>query len=216
MKIKGAIFDLDGTLLDSMYIWETIGSDYLASRGVIPEPNLNEKLKKMSIVQAAEYYQKVYGLNDGVEEIINGVNHRIEHFYASVVKVKPGIPELLSTLYEKRIKMCVATATDRYMAEAALKRNGIDKYFDGILTCTEVGSGKDSPKIFEKALQLIGTSKADTLIFEDALHAIETAKNAGFRVIGIYDPSSDNQKDKIKELCDEFITSYKELSDQYL
>lgn len=216
MKINGAIFDLDGTMLDSMYIWETIGSDYLISGGISPEPNLNKIFKKMSIVQAAEYYQKVYGLTDNVGDIVDGVNHMIEHLYADVVKLKPEIPELLCKMHEKYIKMCVATATDRYMVEAALKSNGIDKYFCGILTCTEAGYGKDSPKIFEKALKLLGTAKAHTLIFEDALHAIETAKKAGFKVAGVYDKSSDNETDKIKELCDEYITSFKEWSDKRL
>lgn len=216
MKIEGVIFDLDGTLLDSMYIWDTIGSDYLISCGITPEQNLNEKFKKMSIVQAAQYYKDVYMLADSIDDIIDGVNHMIEHLYTSEVKVKPGVKDLLYKMNENNIKMCVATATDRYMVEAALKSNGIDKYFSGIFTCTEVGFGKDSPEIFEKALETLRTPKSKTIIFEDALHAIETAKSAGFKVIGVYDDSSENESKKIIRLCDDYITSYKEWSDKNL
>lgn len=216
MKIEGVIFDLDGTLLDSMYIWDTIGSDYLISCGITPEPNLNEKFKKMSIVQAAQYYKDVYMLADSIDDIIDGVNHMIEHLYTSEVKVKPGVKDLLYKMNENNIKMCVATATDRYMVEAALKSNGIDKYFSGIFTCTEVGFGKDSPEIFEKALETLRTPKSNTIIFEDALHAIETAKSAGFKVIGVYDDSSENESKKIIRLCDDYITSYKKWSDKNL
>lgn len=216
MRIDGAIFDLDGTLLDSMYIWDTIGSDYLVSRGITPEPNLNEKFKKMSIVQAAEYYREHYGLNEDTASIVSGVNKMIEHLYAHEVKLKSGVAELLERMQQKNIKMCIATATDSYMVKAALKNNGIDKYFRGILTCTEVGFGKDTPIIFEKAVELLGVEKDNTLIFEDALHAIETAKKASFHVIGVYDKSSESESNQIKCLCDEYITSYTKWSEKTL
>ncbi|MEG1930057.1 MAG: HAD family phosphatase [Anaerovorax sp.] len=210
MKVKGAIFDLDGTLLDSMFIWDTIGEDYLIHRDITPEKGLNEKFKTMSIVQAADYYRQTYGLTDTIEEIVNGVNEMIDHFYAQVVSLKSGVSELLEQLRADGVKLCVATATDRYMVEAALKRNGILDCFSSILTCTEVGFGKDSPIIFEKALKELGTKKSETLVFEDALHAIETAKNAGFSVAGVYDHWSKSQQNEIKSICDYYITSFKD------
>ena len=210
MKIKGAIFDLDGTLLDSMFIWDTIGEDYLIHRGITPEYGLNEKFKTMSIVQAAMYYQSNYGLSESVEEIISGVNGMIDHFYASVVTLKSGVLSYLHRLKADGVKMCVATATDRYMAEAALKRNGIFECFSDILTCTEIGFGKDNPMIFEKALEVLGTDKNETLIFEDALHAIETAKKSGFKVVGVFDQSSIKEQEKIKEISDYYINSFEE------
>ena len=210
MKIKGAIFDLDGTLLDSMFIWDTIGEDYLIHRGITPEYGLNEKFKTMSIVQAATYYQSNYGLTESVEEIISGVNGMIDHFYANVVTLKSGVLSYLHRLKADGVKMCIATATDRYMAEAALKRNGIFEFFSGILTCTEVGFGKDNPMIFEKALKVLGTDKNETLIFEDALHAIETAKKSGFKVVGVFDQYSIKEQEKIKEISDYYINSFEE------
>ena len=208
MKISGAIFDLDGTLLDSMYIWDTIGEEYLISRGITPEKGLNDKFKTMSIVQAAEYYQKNYGITDSTHEIIKGVNSMIDHLYSDVVVLKSGVIAFLNKLKSDNVKMCVATATDRYMVEAALKHNGIYEYFSDILTCTEVGFGKDSPIIFEKALEGLGTVKEETLVFEDAFHAIETAKKAGFKVVGIFDKYSINEQSKIKETADYYVNSF--------
>ncbi|MEG0806267.1 MAG: HAD family phosphatase [Lachnospiraceae bacterium] len=210
MNIEGAIFDLDGTLLDSMFVWDSIGEEYLLSRGVTPEPGLNIIFKKMSIVQAAQYYKSEYKINDSIEEIINGVNGMVEHYYLDVVCLKSGILPLLKSFQNRGIKMCVATATDRYLTEAALRRNGIYDYFTQILTCTEVGFGKDSPVIYERAREELRTPKETTLIFEDAIHAILTAKAAGFPVVGIYDHSSKKDQNDIKENSDVYLTSFEE------
>lgn len=210
MNIKGAIFDLDGTLLDSMFIWDTIGEDYLLKRGITPEKGLNEKFRAMSIVQAAEYYRANYEITDSVEVIIDGVNCMIDHLYLNVVQAKEGVVSMLKELQKRGVKMCIATATDRFMVESALKHNGIEGYFSHILTCTEVGFGKDSPIIFERALEKIGTSKEETLVFEDALHAIETTRRAGFKIVGVYDKSAEGKQSRIKELSDYYIVSYKD------
>lgn len=209
MNIKGAIFDLDGTLMDSMFIWETIGSEYLISRGLIPEEGLNKIFKNMSIIQAAEYYRKNYGLTESVETIVDEVNKMIEHLYFYNVKAKDGVLEFLDELKNQGVKMCVATATDKYMAKAVLKRNGILDYFCGILTCTEVGSGKDTPLIYEEGLKLLNTSKDETFIFEDALYAIKTAKQAKFNVVAVYDKFGENESDEIKKICDYYIKSFR-------
>ena len=107
--------------------------------------------------------------------------------------------------------MCVATATDRFLIEAALKRNGILSYFEDVLTCEEVGAGKNEPIIYEKALELLGTDKSDTLVFEDAHYAIVTAKKAGFKIVAIQDDAEKRHEEKIKALSDVYITSYNEL-----
>lgn len=216
MKTNGVIFDLDGTLLDSMYIWDTIGSDYLRSLGIIPEQGLDEKFKKMSIIEAAQYYKSHYGLLESVEQLVGGVNKMIENMYAREVKLKAGVPQFLEMLKKNSIKMCIATATDKYLVESALKHNKIEQYFCVIVTCSEIGAGKDNPKIFETALKLLGTSKGSTLVFEDALHAVETAKSAQFKVVGVYDKSSFKDTEKIKALCDKYITDFKEYKESWL
>lgn len=213
MKIEGAIFDLDGTLLDSMFIWDTIGEDYLISRGIKPHENLNETFKSMSLLQAAEYYQSEYGLTDSTDEIMKGVNKMIEHFYIDEVLPKDGVKDFLEYLDKSNVKMCIATATDKHLVEAALKQNQMLGYFSKIFTCTSVGFGKDNPKIYLEALKHLKTDKEATLVFEDALYAVNTAKKAGFTVVGVYDKSEQRNEKAIREKSDVYIKAFTEMRD---
>ncbi len=208
MNLQGAIFDMDGTLLDSMYIWETVGADYLRGRGIQPPAGLRETLRPMSLLQAAEYFRAAFGLTEPPEEIVREVNELVADGYRHHFVCKPHIPELLAQLRRQSVRMCVATATDRHLAEAALRRNGIWEAFSFLLTCTEAGAGKDSPVIFRKALAALGTEKRNTFVFEDALYALKTAKADGFPVVGVYDPSADGQRAEILRLSDVYLPSY--------
>ena len=187
MRIRGAIFDVDGTLLDSMFIWDTIGETYLRSIGYQPKENLNETFKNMSLHQAARYYQTEYGVTLSIDEIMDGVNAMLERYYRFEVPLKPGAAELLERLRQDGVKLCIATATDRHLVEAALDRCGVLSCFGEIFTCNEVGHGKDEPDIFEAALRSLGTRREETLVFDDALYAVRTAKEAGFPVAAVYD-----------------------------
>ncbi len=148
---------------------------YLRSRGVEPHENLNEKFKAMSLYQAACYYREEYGLTDGTDVIMAGVNDMVRHFYTDEALPKAGVPAFLSELKSRGIKMCVATATDRHLAEAALSRTGLLSYFGEIFTCGSVGHGKDRPDIFHAAHRSLQTPKNSTWVFEDALYAVRTA-----------------------------------------
>ena len=208
MKIAGAIFDLDGTLLDSMSIWKTVGEDYLRTLGIEPDGNLKETLKTMSLLQAGEYLKQQYGIAATVEEIMQGVNSLVEHFYTEEAPLKAGVADFLEALSHRGVRMCIATATDRHLARAALARNGILKYFGEIFTCTSVGCGKDQPDIFEAALAFLGTPKMQTLVFEDALHAAQTAKGAGFCVAAVLDSTEECQAE-LKALADFYIENFR-------
>lgn len=205
--IKGAIFDLDGTLFDSMFIWDTIGEIYLRSIGYEPKENLNETFKTMSLHDAACYYQSKYGVTLSVEELINGVNAMVEKYYRYEVSLKEGVAEFLEALHQKGVKMCIATATDKYLVEAALERCNISKYFSEIFTCTSVGHGKSEPIIYREALKHLGTEKSETYVFEDAIYAVKTAKKDGFTVVGIYDSHEECYKE-VKEISDYYIKDY--------
>ena len=207
MTLKGAIFDFDGTLFDSMSIWDTVGEDYLRSLGYVPEAELRETLRTMSLQQSAAYMQEAYGLPLTVPEIMEGINKTVEDFYFHTVQPKSGVPEFLEQLQCQGVKMCIATATDRYQIEAALKRCHLDGYFGEIFTCTDVGHGKDEPHIFEAALSWLGTIKEDTLVFEDAYHAIQTAKCAGFRVAAVYD-AHELHRAEIRKVADHYIEHF--------
>ncbi len=202
--MQGAIFDVDGTLLDSMSIWDTIGSDYLRSIGYEPRENLNEVFKNMSLLQAAEYYRREYGVTRSAGEIMDGVNAMLERFYRHEAPLKPGAAELVERLRRKGVRLCIATATDRFLVEAALERCGILSYFEKIFTCSEVGRGKDEPMIFEAALDFLGTEKSKTLVFDDALYAVRTAKGAGFPVAAVYD-SHEKAQAEIRALADLYL-----------
>lgn len=208
--MKGAIFDFDGTLFDSMSIWDTAGEDYLRAIGREPRKNLRQILAALSLRQGACYLKEEYGLPLSVEAIMAGINKTVEDFYFHAVQPKPGIPEMLARLHHRGVRMCIATATDRYLIEAALDRCKLSQYFPEILTCNAVGHGKDTPHIYETALAHLGTTKADTIVFEDALHAIRTAKAAGFRVIAVYDPHEPNQAE-VQALADDYLTDFKEI-----
>lgn len=202
MKITGAIFDLDGTLLDSNYVWKTLGSVYLETKGKIPEEGLQEKLKATSLRDAAEIFKEDYLLPETVEEIMDEINKAVEHHYFHIVQPKKGVPELLEKLHRAGVKMCVATATDRYQAEAALKRCNLLRYFGEVFTCSELGVNKHTTVIYDTASAFLGTEKSSTFVFEDAHFAMVTAKKAGLKTAGIVDSYSAGQSAQMKETGD--------------
>ena len=205
--IKGAIFDLDGTLLDSMFIWDTIGEEYLRSLGKEPHEDLKETFMTLTLEEAAVYYRENYGVTISVGEIVDGVNSMVEETYRTKVTLKPGISEYLAWLKENGVRMCVATVTDRYLVEETLERLGVCHYFSEIFTCAEVGFGKDKPVIYQKALEHLGTEKSDTYVFEDMLFALNTAKTDGFPTVGIYDRHEAHQ-DELKGLADYYVLDF--------
>ena len=205
--IKGAIFDLDGTLLDSMFIWDTIGEEYLRSLGKEPHEDLKETFMTLTLEEAAVYYREHYGVTLSVKEIVDGVNAMVEQTYRTKVTLKPGIAEYLAWLKENGVLMCVATVTDRYLVEETLERLRVRHYFSEIFTCAEVGFGKDKPVIYQKALEHLETEKRDTYVFEDMLFALNTAKTDGFPTVGVYDRHEVHQ-DELKGLADYYIFDF--------
>lgn len=210
-NIKGAIFDIDGTILDSMFIWNEVGYKFIEMKKIPVPEGADKQFTQMSLQQAAEYYIEHFDNTATIESIINDINMLVENFYFNEVLKKDGIAEFLEFLKNRGVKMCVATATDKYMIEKALERNGILHYFSEIFTCNGVGAGKDTSVIYEKALRHLGTPKEDTFVFEDALYAIKTASKANFKVVGIYDISEPANPEEVKENCMCYINTYDEI-----
>jgi len=208
MKLKGAIFDLDGTLLDSMPFWESIGKEYLKQKGFNPPENLNEILAAMNLAQSARYFKEVYSIPDSEEEIIREIIGLIESGYRYTLPLKASVIPFLDKLYQNKVRMCVATATDYDLAKAALERLGVMKYFNFILSCSQSGVGKDEPEFFFKVLELLKTPQHETMVFEDALHAIKSAKAAGLMVTAIYDKSAHRYQEEIKAIADIYLYSF--------
>lgn len=205
--LKGAIFDFDGTLVDSMFIWDTIGEDYLRSLGKEPHEDLKETFMTLTMEEAAEYYRTHYGVTLSVKEIVDGVNAMVEGIYRTRVALKQGVADFLAQLKENGTRMCIATVTDRYLVEETLDRLGILQYFSEIFTCAEVGYGKDKPIIYRKALEHLDTAKNETYVFEDSLFALKTAKTDGFTTVGVYD-RHENRQDSLKNLDDYYIVDF--------
>ena len=204
--IRGVIFDADGTLLDSMHGWQTLGERYLRSLGLVPRENLEEVFRTFTLDQSARYYIDHYGVTLSTDEITAGLNSMIEKLYTEEAQLRPGVRELLQKLRAARIPMVVATASDRRLVEAALRRCGVWSCFETVITCREAGS-KSSPHIFETARSVLGTPRADTWVFEDALHAAATAAGAGFPVLGVRDPSEKDQEG-LREISTIYIENF--------
>ena len=209
--LKGLIFDFDGTLFDSMFIWDTAGESYLRSIGKEPKADLQKVLKPMSLLQSAQYICEKYDIPLSVEDIMDGVNRTVEDFYFHTVEPKPGVITFLEELHRRNIKMCIATATDRYQVEAALQRCNMLHFFSEIFTCTEVGSSKDRPDIFRKAMEHLQTDRSTTVVVEDAYHAVYTAKQDGFYVVGVHD-SHESRQQELLHLADVYLSDYFELT----
>lgn len=212
MKIEGAIFDLDGTLLDSMAIWDHLAEDYLLRRKINPKENLSKKFKEMSLYQAASYYQSHYGITDSIDEIIHDVTKMIEEFYLHQALPKAGIADFLAELQNRGVKMCVTTCNDRNLALTSLTHLGLLSFFKEILTCNDGEYSKDEPHIFYAAQTLLETPTKTTWVFEDAFHAVKTAKTAGFPVVAVYD-KSESEQEKVRETADLVIHSFAEMRD---
>lgn len=209
--IKGAIFDVDGTLLDSMEIWEDVGVRYLNSVGIEAEPDLGTVLFTMSIQEGAAYVKEHYHLSQEPEEIVQGVLDIISNYYKKTALLKSGAKELLEKLDKHNIPMTVASSNNKKEIEMAFERLGIAKYFDRIFTCEEVGAGKTKPDIYLRAAEYLGTRPEETVVFEDVIHAIRTAKQAGFQVVGIYDETSKDDQEEVRREADWYCREWAEL-----
>ncbi len=151
---------------------------------------------------SAHYMKETYGLEQSIEEICTGVMSGIEFAYRDCIQCKPSVVDMLEALSNAGVAMCVATATRRDCALAALERLDILKYFSALFTCTEVGASKTEPDIFELALSHLGTPRETTFVFEDSLHAIETAHAAAFPVMLIDEPASAGDAKACQALAD--------------
>lgn len=206
--IDAVIFDLDGTLLDSLNAWDNSAVNFLRSRGIEPPAGLQEKLVQMSLLDGARYIKELYGFEEPAEELLRQTLAPIRAHYFQDILPRPGVESLVRFLRAQGVKLCVATASDRELAEAALKRLGLLNSFDFIITCDEAGAGKRSPAVYEAALARLGTAKARTLVVEDALYALQTAKKAGFVTAAVAEHHSRQDQPTLLHEADYYLTSF--------
>ncbi len=211
MKIKGAIFDMDGTLTDSMYIWRSAASNYIRSLGKTPAPDLDARVSHKSVFDTITTFREEYGIEGTDEEISSGVFATVSRIYSEKVVLKEGVLDLIRELYNKGVPICIATATDREISGPAMERLGLSPYIKRLFTVAEVGKGKDDPDIYFEALKELGCEVSETAVFEDAPYAVKTSKAAGFITVGLYEDVYSDEWEDIKSIADISAVSMKEL-----
>lgn len=207
MIIKGAIFDMDGTLVDSMGYWKTAAGDYIKSLGKTPKDDLGDRFLTLGLSNIYPSMVEEYGLTRSIDEASRGIYAIMEKNYESV-EAKPFVKDMLEAFKQAGIKMCIASATNADLARSVLDRCGILEYFDAVFCCKDVGRGKRYPDIYNHALSFLGTYKEETPVFEDALFAIKTLSANGFVSVGIEDINSASDKEEIMSLSTYYIDSY--------
>jgi len=205
------IFDLDGTLVDSMWIWEQIDIDYLKEKGHDLPEDLQKDIEGCSFTETAQYFKDRFNIEDDIETIKKRWIEMSKDFYADKIVLKKGIQELLDLLKEKNIKMGIATSNSRELAESVLINNKIDDYFEVLVTSCDVKKGKPEPDVFLKAAELMDVSPKVCLVFEDTHAGVLAGKAAGMDVIAIYDALSEEYMEEIKEAADHYLMCYSEL-----
>lgn len=205
--MKNIIFDMDGTLLDSMAMWETLGSTYLRAKGIVPPEDVKEIIEAKTLEEAAEYFINELHVGGTVPSVVDEILSIIRDQYTYALAMKPSMKELVLNEYRHGSRMCILTTTARDLAIAAMKRIGILECFENVFTPENMKLSKRTPEIYIKTCEIMGFNPVDTIVYEDALYAAKSAKEAGCYLIAVYDDMNKNDWSKIKELADETITA---------
>ncbi|MDR2718165.1 MAG: HAD family phosphatase [Treponema sp.] len=206
---KAYIFDLDGTLLDSMGVWNQIDVDFLGKRGIAVPPDYMNAISSMTFHETAAYTIKRFALSDSIDGLMREWNDMAAYAYSHTVQMKPYAKEYLMTLKERGLKLAVATSLSAELCDPVLRNNGIDTMFDVICNTDEAGHGKSRPDVFLLAAQRTGVPVGGCLVFEDILAAVKSAKSAGMSVCAVYDKTSANDWEEIKKTADYAIDDFR-------
>lgn len=210
-KTEAVLFDLDGSLVDSMWIWGDIDREYLGRFGISVPEGLSDEIEGMSFSEGALYFKNRFGIPDGVEEIKAEWNRMAWDKYTHEVFLKPGAREFLTCCRNRKIRLGIATSNSRELVENVLGAHGLREYFGSIMTGSEVKKGKPSPDIYLAAARQLGAAPERCLVFEDILPGILAGKNAGMRVCAVEDEYSAAAREEKKRAADYYINDYVDL-----
>lgn len=211
--IKAVLFDLDGTLVDSMWMWESIDLEFLSGRGLEMPENLKYEIEGISFAQTADYFIERFDLKDTPQELMEIWNDMAYEKYCREVPLKPGAKKFLDHLKERGIKVGIGTSNSLGLTRACLKAHGILEDIDYILTSDEVPKGKPEPDIYRMGAEYFGVEPEHCLVFEDIPNGMIAAIRAGMKVCGVEDEFSMELTKRKKELSDYYITSYEQILD---
>lgn len=209
MNKQYAIFDFDGTLVDSMPYWQNESRNFLAERGVTEnvEPIL-ERIKPLTIVEAARIMIAQFGFSDDPVQIGGNMTASMDVRYRDTIPLKEGVKEYVAALHKRGVKMCVASASKAEAMDQCLTRLGVRDLFEFTISCIDVGAGKDRPDIYLTAAKRLGASPEEVAVYEDSDNAMRTAKGAGFYGVGVYDPQAAGHWTELQALADEAIPDW--------
>ncbi|RKW53811.1 MAG: HAD family phosphatase [Lachnospiraceae bacterium] len=210
-NIKACIFDLDGTLVDSMWMWPEIDKEYLGRFGIEYDDNLKNEIDGISFHETAVYFKNKFGISDSIEKICKDWEDMAYDKYKYEVKEKRGCQKFLEQLKSKGIKMGIATSNKRSMVDVVLESLGMKNFFEVITTSDEVKKGKPAPDVYLTTAKLLNVEPKHCLVFEDVVAGIIAGKSAGMKVCAVEDDFTREVRQRKKELSDYYIDDYSEL-----
>ena len=210
---KALILDLDGTLLDSMGVWNEVDEIFLNKRGFEVTPDYTDVVKKSNMRQSAEYTVKRFGLKETPEEVIAEWESTVEYEYAHTIKLKEGAKTFLEHAKASGLRISCATALNRKNAVAALTNNGVYQFFDKMVTLDDIDFevNKSDPHIFVETANALGVKISECLVFEDVLSAVKGAKSGGFRTVAVYDDLGKREYSEACETADYHIDDWRQI-----
>lgn len=206
--MKIALFDVDGTILNSMGAWENLGRRFLRDKGIEVERSINNVLYPMTSLQAASYLKNQYNLTESVQEIMEAFNKDFYEYYTNDVQLKDGIIHVLDALKDKGYTLYTATASTRELVTKSFTRLNIKHYFEDMFTCNELGVSKNDYQFYKLISLRLKADPQDILVFEDNVNAAKAAKELGMKVVGVFDKHCRGQ---LEDCVDTYINNWEEL-----
>ena len=206
--MKAAIFDVDGTLVDSIEFWTNLGKNYLISLGITPREDLNKALETLTVEEGISYMQERYKIPRTLGEIKNEMDELLYSYYKKQVKLKPFVIELLEVLRQKDIKLGIASVIDEKLISSVLNRYGIYDYFEFVQTCENTGLSKDDKDFYKLLSKRLDLKAEEIFLFEDSLYCMKAAKKADLNIVAVEDDYSKKDLENIMEVADIYIKDF--------